>query len=229
MSKSKSKPEVRSSKSELPKPPALPVKVVTTLDDLVAAFDEPIVVELALGRQHIQAPPPGWPANLPAPAHPFESRSVLRITGRMLRPEEVQPVRELMEEQLPPEKPREVDDEGRPKGPVLYDTRDPKWLKEREDRRRLGRALALWCGFGFFKEAFEKRKQPVEGPPSPQPSPPGRGGSAVAVDRQEILRFMESLAIDEDCLDLMYGQLMAQKVGLLQALNFTSAGTSPAG
>lgn len=120
----------------------------------------------------------------------------VKLVGRRLKPAETKEVQLLLERCLPPLLPPEKEGE-----PARYDFRNPKYLEEKEEHRRMARALAIYSAFPVFKQALEK-----EGGPT---------------DRDRIVRFIEEREIEDDILEELFRLITERIAGVAAHLGFS--------
>jgi len=125
----------------------------------------------------------GAPLVVDVPIH----GSLVRFTGRRLKPVETKEIKLLLEQVLPPLLPPEK--EG---GPARYDLRDAGYLRRMEENRRQARALALHTAFPIFREALAAEPGPV--------------------DAARITEFIESRNLDDDILEVLFNRVAERVV-----------------
>lgn len=156
----------------MPKPKSKPPLEITELSQLEKlSHGEPIVVDLQIHKQTV------------------------RLIGRRLKPSETKEVKLLLERALPPVLPPE-----REGGQPRYDFRDPNYLRNAEEDRRVARALAIYSAFPIFKQSLEKE------------------GNAVETKR--IVEFIESREMEDDILELLFSRVTERIVGVSAHVGF---------
>lgn len=106
-----------------------PTIIVSDLSLIEKVHDEPIAVEVIVGGQ------------------PF------KFEGRRLNPAQDNEVKGWLNRALPPRIPAAKEGEE-----DRYDLDDPEYRASRDKCQRTARALAIWHGFGVFKEEYEKKE-----------------------------------------------------------------------
>jgi hypothetical protein len=142
---------------------------------------------------------------------------LFRFSGHRLIPSEANRVKHLMELAIPPLIPG-----GKETGEPRYNFNDPDYMARREEARRTSRALALWLGYPCFQSEAERLVR--EGAMVPGVVP-----AQVVVfpkTEQEIMRFIESRAMDDDALELLFVGMTRSAVTLAGYINFTSGNAS---
>ncbi len=122
--------------------------------------------------------------------------TLVRFTGRRLKPLESKEIKLLLEAALPPLLPPEKEGE-----PVRYDYRDPGYLRKVEENRRRARALALHAAFPMFREALSADGGPV--------------------DENRIVAFIEGRDLDDDVLDLLFNAVIERVVEATAHVGFS--------
>lgn len=139
------------------------------------------------------------------------SGRLFRFEGRRLIPSESNQIKALMQLALPPLLPPEK--EG---GEPRYNFGDPDYEARHESARRNARALALWLGYACFKaEAVRLLKET-----------PNSELNKLPETVEEIGAFIESRAMDDDALQMLFAGLTHRSVELQAFVNFTSGNGS---
>jgi len=133
---------------------------------------------------------------------------VFRFEGRRLIPAESNRIKALMEIALPPIVPAAKDGEE-----PRYDFNDPDYKARHESARRNARALALWMGYPCFKTEAQRLVDE-------------RATEKLPETVEEIGKFVESRAIDDDALQMLFIGLTKNAVELQGFVNFTSGSGS---
>ncbi len=121
---------------------------------------------------------------------------MLKVTGRLLKPDELKQVRLLMDRALPPILPAKSP--GNPSDEDRYDLKDERYMNEAETNRRTARALALFAAYPLFQTDEAK----------------------ALSDRHKLTEYIETRSLDDGMLDTLFNRLVKDEKGLQNYLGF---------
>jgi hypothetical protein len=136
--------------------------------------------------------------NEPIGAKVYCYDQVFHFEGRRLNPDETQRVKRLLEKAIPPRNDKNE-----------YDFDAPGYLEARETYKRHARALCVWLAFpALFQTAAVEQKADVG-------------------DAEKLTKFVESQALNDEALDVLFGTATTSPVSLVELTGFISGSNSP--